>query len=82
MDAKDVTSERPFYQASAGYTGSRFSIGGKRRLGQYYIGAHLRYYNLNGAANDDSPLVKQDDYFAVSFILAYVLGESDTLAGE
>lgn len=82
VDAKDVRADRPFYQANSGYTGSRFSVGGKRRFGKYYVGAHLRYYDLDGAANDDSPLVKQDDYFAVSFIFAYVFSESDTLVSD
>ncbi|MGK0498804.1 MAG: outer membrane scaffolding protein for murein synthesis (MipA/OmpV family) [Oceanicoccus sp.] len=77
-----VTADRAFYQASSGYTATRFSTGLRRRFGDYFIGARLSYYNLNGAANEDSPLVKQDDYFGVNFVVAWVFGESERKVRE
>lgn len=72
----DVRQGRPQYQSSAGFTASRFSLGVKRRFGGYFVGAQVSYYNLNGAANDNSPLLRQDDYVTVGMIIAKVLGES------
>ena len=72
-----VTEDRSFYQSSSGYTAARFSTGIKRRFDDYFIGAKMSYYDLDGAANIDSPLVKKDDYFAVSLVFAWVFRESE-----
>jgi outer membrane protein len=82
VDQQDVTADRPYYQASAGYTGARLSIGLKRRYGQFTMGALARYYNLNGAANEDSPLVVQTDYFSFGLYFAWLFNESQSLVQE
>lgn len=74
---KDVTADRPYYQARSGYTAAEFTVSVRRRVQDYFVGAKLSYYDLNGAANEDSPLMKQHDYLAVSVAFAWVLGESD-----
>ena len=76
VDYNDVTADRPYYQSRSGYTAARFSVGARRRVGDYFVGAQLSYYNLNGAENEDSPLLKQNDYLAASLFFAWVLGES------
>jgi outer membrane scaffolding protein for murein synthesis (MipA/OmpV family) len=77
VDVEDVTDDRAFYESGSGFTASRFSIKARRRIGQQIYGVNLRYYDLSGAENDDSPLIKQQDYFAVSLFFAWVLGESE-----
>jgi len=77
VDNGDVAPGRPFYQSSSGYTGSRFSIAGKRRFGNWVTGINMRYYNLSGAANIDSPLVKQKDYVTVGFYIAWLFYQSE-----
>ncbi len=76
VEGSDVRGNRPFYKAESGFTGSRFSIGAKRRAGPYFYGVNLRYYNLSGAANANSPLIKSSDYLGVSLYIARILGES------
>lgn len=76
VDETDVIAGRNFYQSSSGYTGSRFSISAKRQFGQFITGANMRYYNLSGAKNINSPLMKQKDYFSVGFYVAWVFHHS------
>lgn len=80
VGAEDVTAERPFYEAKSGYTGTRASLGLRRRVGEWFVGAYFRYYDLHGAANEDSPLVRQTDYFSAGLFLAWVFAESETKA--
>lgn len=76
VDQKDVRPDRPFYQSSSGFTGSRFSFSIKRQFGDLYIGALFSYNNLSGATNSDSPLLKEHDYLSAGMIIAWVLGRS------
>lgn len=80
VGAADVTANRAFYQANSGYTGARFSLGAKRRMGDFFWGASLHYYDLNGAVNVDSPLLKSEDYFSVSLMLAWAFSKSNEKA--
>lgn len=77
VDQQDARADRPFYQSSSGFTGSRFSVSIKRQFGDLYIGALLSYNNLSGSSNRDSPLLKQHDYLSAGIIIAWVLGRSD-----
>lgn len=38
----------------------------------------MRYDNLTGATFEDSPLVRQKDYFAAGVAMTWILGESST----
>ncbi len=76
VDLDDVTDQRSFYQAKSGLTASRFSLGARRRVGNFLISARLNYLSLNGAENEDSPLVKQDDYWSASLFFAWIFKES------
>ncbi|WP_372881576.1 MipA/OmpV family protein [Psychromonas sp.] len=82
VNQADVRADRSFYQSSSGFTGSRFSAGIKRQFGNLYVGALVSYYNLSGSANNDSPLLRQDDYLSASMIIAWVLGNSNKLVDD
>ena len=82
VNADEILDDRPFYQASSGYTGSRFSISAKRQFGRWVTGANMRYYNISGAKNVDSPLVKQHDYVSVGFYVAWLFYQSPTKTDE
>lgn len=73
----DVRPGRPYYSSHSGYTGAKAGIGVRRRFGDYFIGARVSYYNLHGAVNSDSPLMKKNEYLAASLVLVWVLGESE-----
>ncbi|ARN75274.1 MipA/OmpV family protein [Oceanicoccus sagamiensis] len=77
-----VTEDRAFYKAKSGYTAGRFSLSLKRRIGDYFIGGKVSYYNLDGAANEDSPLVKKNEYFGFSLIFAWVFSESNEMVAD
>jgi len=76
VDERDVTADRSLYQSSSGYTGSRFSIGVNRRYRQFSMGAVARYYDLDGAANEDSPLFRQSSSFSFNLFFAWLFSES------
>lgn len=72
-----VTPTRPAYDARAGYSGMRVSLGASKRIGDVWMGAYLRYDNLAGAVFGDSPLMRSDDVFVVGAGVAYVFMRSN-----
>ena len=72
-----VTADREAYSADGGYSGSRvtFSISHYRK--NYFVGAFLRYDNLDDAVFVDSPLVDTTDYYAVAFALSWIFYNSE-----
>lgn len=77
VDATEVTPERPEYQAEAGFSGYYAKTSLSRRKGDFLYGVSLRYDLLDGAVFEDSPLVETKDYFAFSFVFAWIGWESD-----
>ena len=73
-----ATLERPAYEASAGYAGMQYTMALSKRFPKFWVGTFLRYDNLSGATFENSPLVKQKDYFAGGVAITWVLGESST----
>ena len=73
-----ATVDRPVYEASGGYAGMQYTMGFSKRFPKFWVGTFLRYDNLSGATFEDSPLVKQKDYFAGGVAVSWVLGESST----
>jgi outer membrane protein len=73
-----ATVGRPAYEASSGYAGMQYTMGFSKRFPKFWVGTFLRYDNLSGATFEDSPLVRQKDYFAGGVAITWVLGESST----
>lgn len=73
-----ATLDRPAYEASGGYAGMQYTMGFSKRFPKFWVGSFLRYDNLSGATFEDSPLLKQKDYFAAGLAITWVLGESLT----
>ena len=73
-----ATADRRAYQATSGYAGMQYTMGFSKRFPKFWVGTFLRYDNLSGATFEDSPLVKQKDYFAGGVAITWVLGESTT----
>ncbi|MBI2734179.1 MAG: MipA/OmpV family protein [Aquabacterium sp.] len=74
-----ATAERPAYRATAGYSGAQFVAGLSKRFDRTWVGAFMRYDNLNGAVFRDSPLVKTRSYLAGGVAVAWVLGQSSDM---
>jgi len=73
---KDVTAGRHLYQAKSGYSGTRTSIILRQQRSDWMFGATFSYIDLNGAANDDSPLFRDDEYAAAGLFVSWIFAES------
>ncbi len=67
-----ATAERPAYTATSGYNGARIAMTFSKKFKKYWLGAFLRYDNLNKVAFDDSPLFKQKHSLLVGFGASYI----------
>lgn len=79
VDTADVTPQRHFYRSDAGYTASRFSLSATRHYPNWFVGGYVRYYSQHGAANRDSPLMKQNGNISAGFIVAWLFKKSETM---
>ncbi|KAF0193096.1 MAG: putative outer membrane protein [Gammaproteobacteria bacterium] len=68
-----ATTQRPAFETSGGYSGSRITLTWNRRRGAWWYGWFARYDNLSGSVFEDSPLVKDRHFFALGFALARVV---------
>jgi outer membrane protein len=71
-----ATPERPAYEPRGGYSGGELISALSKRFPKYWVGAYVRYDSLQGAAFEDSPLVKQKYYLAGGIGFAWMLGQS------
>lgn len=82
VDQDKVTATRSFYRASSGYTGLRFSLGTRWRMGDLVWGANFRYYNFSDSVNSDSDLLRKEDYASLSFVIVWIFKESTDQAAQ
>jgi len=78
VQSRYATADRPAYSAKAGYAGMQYLAALSKRFPKYWVGGFIRYDQLGGAVFEDSPLVRQKDYFAAGFAVTWVIGESST----
>lgn len=76
VDPQYATLDRPAYEAKGGYSGTQFISALSKRFTNYWVGAYIRYDTLQGAAFEDSPLVKQKYYVAGGIGIAWMIRES------
>lgn len=72
VESRYVTDLRAEYVADSGFSGYYFKTSMSQRRGNFWFGLSLRYDNLAGATFEDSPLVETNDYFAMSFAVAWL----------
>ena len=72
-----ATATRPAYQASSGYSGSRLTLFAKKQFNSFWLGAFIRFDNLNQAAFEDSPLVATHRYHLVGIAATWILNRSE-----
>lgn len=78
VEAPYATAGRPAYEAKAGYAGMQYLVGLSKRFPKFWVGSFVRYDNLSGAVFEDSPLVRQKDYFAAGLAISWIISESST----
>lgn len=76
VSARHVTSTRPEYHAKGGYSGWTVISSASRRFDRTWVGAFLRYDNLNSAQFEDSPLIENRHAFMAGVGVAWLLGQS------
>ncbi|HYC57303.1 MAG TPA: MipA/OmpV family protein [Candidatus Binatia bacterium] len=80
VDHRFVTPDRRQYDGDGGYGGVRVAAGVARYFwDRFYLGIFTRYYNLDGAAFEDSPLTNTSHTFVGGIALGVVLMKSDEL---
>jgi len=67
---------RSAYDATAGYSGSRATLGLSVNSKKWFVGAFVRYDDLHGAVFDDSPLVETRSYLAVGVGVSRIFMQS------
>lgn len=82
VDPAYASAGRPAYDAEAGYSGSRVTVGVSRRIGAYWIGAFARYDHLGGASFVDSPLVETEHSFMLGAGVAWIFAQSERAAAR
>ncbi len=71
-----ATATRPAYDATGGYSGTKFLVALSKRFDKTYVGFFARYDTLSGAAFENSPLTTKKSFFAAGFGISWVLDES------
>jgi len=78
VKTNDVTDSRAFYEAQAGYTAYKTSIGFTKRLNQLWMGAFVRHYSLTHSTISNSPLKEQNSALYGGVFLAYIFNDDVT----
>lgn len=78
VKASEATASRPAYEARSGYAGMQYLASLSKRFPGYWVGGFVRYDNLSGAVFENSPLVRDKNYFAAGMAVTWILGESAT----
>ncbi len=76
VDTKDVKTSRPYYHATAGYSGTQISVAVSRRIDNLLIVPFFRYDYLDGAVYNDSSLYKNPHYTFFGINLIWFLAQS------
>jgi len=79
---KYETPKRAEYKSGAGYLGTRYALSFGRRFDRLYVGSFVNYYDIEGARNIASPLVKKTDYLAVGLAISWVFAESGLMVNN
>jgi outer membrane scaffolding protein for murein synthesis (MipA/OmpV family) len=82
VTAVQATGTRPAYSASGGYAGWQATAGMSKRIGQFWLGAFLRYDTVAGAVFEDSPLVKSRGQLAYGLAVSWIFAASDTRVAD
>jgi len=76
VEQQFATAERPAFEASGGYAGSRLLLTLRSNNEKRLLVGFLRYENISGASFDDSPLVETNDGLSIGFIYSRYLFKS------
>ena len=78
VDPGFATATRPAYSPGEGYACAQLIASVSKRYRDFWVGGFVRTDTLRGAVFDDSPLVKDRQYFATGVAIAWIFGASKT----
>jgi outer membrane protein len=76
VDPQYATALRPAYEASGGYSGMQLTLALSKRFPNYWFGGFVRADWLEGAAFDDSPLVRRKSTVAAGVAFSWIFAVS------
>jgi MipA family protein len=82
VDPEYATPGRPTYRAGGGYSGWSVTASASRRVDSIWIGAFLRYDNLEGTSFADSPLVETTHAAMAGIGVAWIFRQSSRPAAR
>ena len=74
-----ATADRPAFESSSGYAGTKFVVALSKRYPKFWVGAFARYDTLRGAVFEDSPLVRTTSQWAGGIAISWIIGQSAEL---
>ncbi len=77
IDTEYIRANRPEYDAKSGFSGAYLKAGILKRSSNWLYSVSLRYDYLGDTVFRHSPLVETDDYFSLSFGIAYMFYEKN-----
>lgn len=78
VKTNDVTTSRTLYQAEAGYTAYKTSLGLSKKFDNVWVGAFVRHYSLNESSIEESPLVERNSALYGGIFIAYIFDDKMT----
>lgn len=82
VDRAYATAVRPEYHPGGGYSGGRITLTLQRRFGDFWAGVFGRYDMLDGAAFENSPLVRTNNYHAIGFAVSWIFLKSSRMVED
>jgi outer membrane protein len=79
VDEKYATDTRAAFDAQGGYTGAHLSGSILKEFSsRFWLGAYGRWLNNSGTANEDSPLMREDNNYILGLMAVWKIGESES----
>ncbi|MEO8343839.1 MAG: MipA/OmpV family protein [Gallionella sp.] len=76
VDATYARPDRPVYKARSGYAGSQLVAALSKRFPRYWVSGFVKWDMLQGAAFEESPLVKTKQSATFGFAISWMFAES------
>ena len=73
VDSQYITPERPYYESEGGFSGNITLLSLKKKLGDLMLYGFVRHEDLDGVVFENSPLVKQTDYYFLGLGVFYLI---------
>lgn len=75
VDSNYVTAERPFYNATSGYSGWRYNLSIRQSKKNMLTGFFMNYTNIRNSVFDDSPLIAEKNSFSLGFFITWFISK-------